>query len=91
MTRTTITIDENLLADMKTEASRTGRTVSQLIADAYRLMISRRALGEPRQPVRLPAFPVDDSVTGGLLPGVDLDNNAALRDYLDEQGEKHWP
>jgi hypothetical protein len=91
MTRTTITIDEALLADVKTEAARTGRTVSQVLADAFRQMVSRHATDEPRQPVRLPVFPVDTTVSGGLLPGVDLDNNAALRDYFDEIGEKSWP
>jgi hypothetical protein len=28
---------------------------------------------------------------GGLLPGVNLDSSAALRDYFDEIGEKCWP
>jgi hypothetical protein len=88
MPRTTITIDEDLLADVKTEAARTGRTVSQVLADAFRRTVSRHAADEPRQPVRLP---VDTTVSGGLLPGVDLDNNAALRDYFDEIGEKSWP
>jgi hypothetical protein len=91
MTRTTITIDEDLLTDVKTEAARTGRTVSDVLADAFRQMISRHATDEPRRPVRLPVFPVDTAASGGLLPGVDLDNNAALRDYFDEAGEKSWP
>jgi hypothetical protein len=91
MTRTTVTFDDGLLAQLKTEAARSGRTVSEVLADAFIQMISRRAAVESRQPGRLPVFPVDPAVAGGLQPGVDLNNNAALRDYLDEVGEKSWP
>jgi hypothetical protein len=86
MTRTTITIDEDLLADVKAEASRSGRTFSELVADALRERLARR------QPINRPQrarLPVDTTVSGGLRPGVDLDNNAALRDVLDDD-EGYW-
>jgi hypothetical protein len=89
MTRTTITIDENLLTDVKTEAARTGRTVSDVLADAFRQMVSRRSTSEPHKTVRLPVFPTDGA--GGVQPGVNLDDNVALRDYLDEFDDKSWP
>jgi len=76
--RTTIAFDEDLLADVKTDAARTGRTLSEWLAESARERLARRAHTEPRQPVRLPTNP------GGLRPGVDLDNSAALWDLLDD-------
>jgi hypothetical protein len=80
--RTTITIDEGLLADAKSEAARAGRTFSEIVAESLRERLARRDRTAERRPVRLPV----DTVGGGLLPGVDLDNTAALYDLLDEDG-----
>lgn len=79
-TRTTITIDEDLLADVKVDAARTGRSLSEWIAESARERLARRTSAASRQPVRLPV----DTIGGGLRPGVDLDNSAALYDLLDE-------
>jgi hypothetical protein len=77
-TRTTITIDEDLLADVKTDAARTGRTLSEWLADSARERLARRAHTQTRRPVRLPTNP------GGLRPGVDLDHSAAVWELLDQ-------
>jgi CopG-like RHH_1 or ribbon-helix-helix domain, RHH_5 len=67
--RLTITVPDDLHAELNAEAARTGRTVSEILA--------RRARTETRQPIRLPTNP------GGLRPGVDLDNSAAVWDLFD--------
>jgi len=77
--RTTITIDDHLLAQVKQRAAATGRTVSQTIEDAI-----RRSLQEADADSR-PRFVVRSSFdSGGLQSGVDLNNNAALLDLMEE-------
>lgn len=76
--RTTVTIDENLYRRAKSQAARTGRSVSQLIEDALREALRP----SHRQKRELPPLPTFGG--SGLLPGVDLSSNAALRDRMDE-------
>jgi len=77
--RTTIRIDEDLYRRAKARAAADGHTVSEVIEDAVReaLRPRRRAVAgvEP-----LPVF------TGGLgtQPFVDLDDNAAVADVMDD-------
>jgi hypothetical protein len=78
--RTTIRIDEALYRRAKARAAQTGRTVSEVIEDAVReaLRPARRrdtGIGE------LPTFG-----NAGLVPGVDLASNSAVRDAM-EAGE----
>lgn len=76
--RTTIRLDDALLAEAKQYAARTGRTLTALIEDAVREVLARAKRGRRRKRTRLP------SVGGrGTLPGVDLDNAAALFDIMD--------
>jgi hypothetical protein len=82
-TRTTITLDLDLLAEAKVEAARSGRTVSEWIAESMRDRLARRTSPSGRERVQLPTWP------GGPRPGIDLDNNAAIRDLLDED-EGYW-
>lgn len=77
--RTTITIDEELLAQVKLLAAQSGRTVSQTIEDAV-----RRSLATPVDVV-VPRFRVIAFDGGGLQPGVDLDDNAALLDLMESR------
>jgi predicted transcriptional regulator len=79
--RTTITIDEHLLTQVKQRAAATGRTSSQVIEDAIRQSFQRTGSDAVRRFVILESF---DS--GGYQPGVDLDNNAALLDLMEETG-----
>jgi hypothetical protein len=88
-TRTTITIDEDVLIEAKTEAARTGHTLGQVFADAFRQMVSRRDASRRSAPVDLPTWPIDGE--GGLMPGVNIESNAELRAYFDDLGEKSWP
>jgi Bacterial antitoxin of type II TA system, VapB len=76
--RTTINLDGRLLAEAKLLAQRSGKTLTAIIEDALRERLARRSTPAPCDPTRLP------TVGGnGLLPGVDLDNSATLRDLMD--------
>jgi hypothetical protein len=76
--RTTIRLDDDLLAEAKQAAQQSGKTLTALIEDALRERLARRRAPEQREWVRLP------TVGGnGLLPGVDLDDSAALLDLMD--------
>lgn len=76
--RTTIRLDDELLARAKHEAIERGTTLTAVIEEAL-----RRALVTPHDaagaPVVLPTFRGD-----GLQPGVDLDDSDALLDLLEE-------
>ncbi|MCY7419301.1 MAG: ribbon-helix-helix domain-containing protein [Chloroflexi bacterium] len=77
--RTTITIDDQVYRDLKARAGATGRTVGALIEDAVRDSLRPTGASAVR-----PFRPLPVSGGGGLMPGVDLDDNAALRELMDE-------
>lgn len=76
--RTTIRIADDLYRAVKAHAAREGRTVAEVIEDAVRVAMSPRS-ASARDVPPLPTFD-----HGGTLPGVDISNNAALRDLMDE-------
>ncbi|MCX6365003.1 MAG: ribbon-helix-helix protein, CopG family [Actinobacteria bacterium] len=78
--RTTLNIDEALLADFREIAARSHRGLSSVIQDALREALAARAARGAHAPVDLPVF----RGGGGVQPGVDLDSNAALLDLIDE-------
>ena len=75
--RTTIKIDDSLLADAKAQAARSGRTLNQVVEDALRESLSRRDRAVREAPIDLPTF------SGRLRPGVDLDDTSALIDLME--------
>jgi hypothetical protein len=76
--RTTIRLDDALLAEAKALAARTGRTLTAVIEDALREVLRRQDHAERRE-VRL------TTVGGnGPLPGVDLDDSASLVQLMDQ-------
>jgi len=77
--RTTVTIDDQLYRELKSRAGASGRTVGALIEDAV-----RDSLRAPEAIARAPLPPLPVSGSGGLMPGVDLTDNASLRELLDE-------
>ncbi|WP_165968243.1 ribbon-helix-helix protein, CopG family [Saccharopolyspora elongata] len=80
--RTTITIDDQLLARLKLRAARQHTTVSALIEDDVRMGELRRAQeGAPKGRFRLPTFGL-----GEPKPGVDVNDNATLLEFM-ERGE----
>ena len=76
--RTTINLDDDLLAHAKAQASRSGKTLTAFVEDALRERLARQTAGGPTGRVILPTF-----MGKGLLPGVDLDNSAGLLDVMD--------
>jgi hypothetical protein len=78
--RTTIHIDDDLLTRAKVHAARTGRTLTALIEDALRAALAQGRASRGRERIELPAFGA-----GGLLPGVDLDDSAALIDAMERE------
>jgi hypothetical protein len=80
MRRTTIRLDDRLLADAKELAARTGRTLTSVIEEALRRLLSPGPGMSRSRRVRLPV----SKVAGGLQPGVDLDDSAALLDLMEE-------
>ncbi|MGI8785876.1 MAG: ribbon-helix-helix protein, CopG family [Acidobacteriota bacterium] len=76
--RTTIRLDDHLLAKVKKLAAETGRTLTAVIEDSLRQVIGRRQKRRKQVPVRL------RTVTGrGLRAGVDLDDSAAVLDVME--------
>lgn len=77
--RTTVRLDDGLLRQAKAEAARRGETLTALIERGLRLVLGERRATRDREPVRLPVC----RAGGGALPGVDLDDSAAVLDRLE--------
>lgn len=78
--RTTVRLDDQLLADAKAHAARTGQTLTSIIEDALRLVLARHNHHAPRENVEL------KTVGGsGVQPGVDLDDSAGLLDLVEHR------
>ena len=75
--RTTIRLDNTLLRRAKAQAAASGRTLNDFISDAVRAALAPARTGRDR--VELPTFK-----GGALLPGVDLDDSAALLDLMED-------
>ncbi len=78
--RTTFRLDEHLLREAKRVAAESSRTLSAVVEDALREMLARRKQSAKRSHKPLPTFDL-----GGLMPGVDLDDPAGFRDFLDAE------
>jgi hypothetical protein len=74
--RTTIAVNDQLLASAKRRARERGQTLGQVVENALRRELAEPALAEP---LAVPVFRDGD----GPLPGVDLRSNRALREVLD--------
>lgn len=76
--RTTVRLDQRLLAEAKKYAAETGRTLTSVLEDALRETLARRRARAKAKPVRL------KTVKGeGVRPGVDLDDTASLLDLME--------
>jgi len=80
MRRTTIRLDDDLLARVRVLAARTGRTLTRVIEDALRAALAQRRPAGRRERIELPTFG-----SGGVLPGVDLDDSAALLETMESR------
>jgi hypothetical protein len=77
--RTTLRIDDQLLRDAKKAAAETGRTLTAVVEDALRQALANGNRRAKPSRLRLPTLDL-----GETMPGVDLDNSAALLDLMDE-------
>ena len=77
--RTTINLDDHLLAGLKQLAAKTGRTMTSIIEDAIRQAILPP---KPASRKRIRLTVVDGK---GPRPGVDLDDSASLLDLMDRR------
>jgi hypothetical protein len=75
--RTTIRLDDHLLAQAKRLAAERHKTLTSLIEDALRQVLAQRKLAKTRRRIRLPVF------DGNLRAGIDLDDSAALLDRME--------
>ncbi|MFZ0589423.1 MAG: ribbon-helix-helix protein, CopG family [Bryobacteraceae bacterium] len=79
--RTTVRLDDAILVEAKKLAAETGRSLTSVIEDALREVITRRkTASKAKRKFALPTFK-----GRGLRPGVDLDNSAALLDAMEER------
>ena len=75
--RTTIRLDEGLLLTARRHAASAGLTLSEFIEEALRQRLAQ-AGGKERKAVKLLT-----TGAGGVLPGIDMDDSAAVLDAMD--------
>jgi hypothetical protein len=73
-----VRLDDKLHREAKAYAARHGTTLAELIEEALRVRLSKRAEGKSGQKAVLPSFRGD-----GLQPGVNLDDMDAVFDRMD--------
>lgn len=78
MERTTVRLPQELLARAKRKAAAEGRTLTSLIEDGLRLVVS-----DERKPQKKRVLPRFSDATGGPLPGIDISDSAALQEMED--------
>lgn len=77
--RTTIRLEEELLKEAKRQATESGMTLQAIIEESLRERLARGRGGQQTQrPVRLKT-----AGSGGVLPGIDLDDAASLLDAME--------
>ena len=93
--RTTLTIQDDILLDAKAEASRSGRTLSQVVTAALRASVRPGAQFQFAPSTAIGGLAGDHGVSvtrgfpvseadGALKPGLSYDRVAELLDFLDE-------
>lgn len=77
--RTTVRLPEDLLNRAKRKAAAEGRTLTSLIEDGLRLVVAGHKKGVNVERV----MPRVSTAGGGLMPGIDLNDSAALQEMDD--------
>jgi len=77
--RTTVRLPEELLARAKRKAAAEGRTLTSLIEDGLRLVVTHTTKATKQKRV----LPRISNETGGLLPGIDLSDGSAMQEMDD--------
>ena len=76
--RTTLTLDEDIVAELETESRRAGRPFREIVNETL-----RRGLASQRVGSRFRPFKVETRDLGDLKPGLSLDNVAELIEQVD--------
>lgn len=77
--RTTLQLNDELLAQAKRHAERTGKTLAAVIEDALRDALDKQPMPSTNTLIKLTTF------SGrGLQPGIDLNNSADLLTRMEE-------
>jgi Ribbon-helix-helix protein, copG family len=85
--RTTITMDDHLLDRLKTRAAASGTTVSRLIEEAVRVLLTRPS--NPSEPPR--AFTLVTFGAGGQFSKYNVDKTAELIAAEDQERYRKRP
>jgi hypothetical protein len=78
--RTTLTLDDDLAAELKETAYRTGRSFKQVVNTSL-----RDGLAAAKAPAACKRYRVVPASLGGVHEGVDLDKALQLADALDDE------
>ncbi len=78
--KTTLDLNDQLLADAKALAAQQRTTLTRLIEEGLQLRLRARSTSTQPVPVRLPVF----KGRGGLVAGVDPRSNKSLLTALDD-------
>jgi hypothetical protein len=84
--RTTFDLDDHLLKEAKRLAAERGTTLTAVMEDPLRVVVRRTDRAAQRKPVGLPTFGV---LGESFMPGVDVSDNAALLDLVEEDLPPH--
>ncbi|MGH6803614.1 MAG: DUF6364 family protein [Methyloceanibacter sp.] len=77
--RTTVRLPEDLIKRAKRKAAAEGRSLTALIEDGLRLMVTDKAKAQRKKRV----MPRVSKATGGPMPGIDLTDSSALQEMDD--------
>jgi hypothetical protein len=75
--RTTLTLDDDVNANLREESRRSGKPFKQIVNDCLRLGMNVRAKGASAPPFKVKARPL------GLRPGLSYDNIEELLDQIE--------
>lgn len=79
--RTTVRLEDALVRAAKVRAAEQGITLTQLIDESLRERLATRPPPDEGRAIQLPSYG-----TAGLRAAVDLDDNRAVRDLMDDDG-----
>jgi hypothetical protein len=71
--RTTLTLDDDVAANLRAESRRAGRPFKEIVNETLRSGLASRRVAAPQQ-----AFKISARDLGDLRPGLSLDNVAEL-------------
>jgi len=77
--RTTVRLPDDLVRRAKRKAAAEGRSLTSLIEEGLRRILNERMPGAKANRV----LPPVSSATGGVMPGIDLNETAALQEMED--------